>query len=178
MQGRDGYLPGCQGAWCTSAEPGGRAGRPGDHGCCSGPPTLLAPEDYDYLVQYCIYCASYWFSFTRQRLMKYADKLCFGTQGRQSHHWGRGDGKCSGGGQAPWTGGAERAIRLTMDTFFTSYEKQLEESGLREKPRQIYNCDESGFCSGQSRHRCQSRYKGAKHVNPQAPGAKEHITVL
>ncbi|KAK6328851.1 hypothetical protein J4Q44_G00008290, partial [Coregonus suidteri] len=45
------------------------------HGCRSGPPTLLAPEDENSLVQYCIYCASHGFPFTRQRLMKYADKI-------------------------------------------------------------------------------------------------------
>ncbi|KAK6294799.1 hypothetical protein J4Q44_G00356290 [Coregonus suidteri] len=45
------------------------------HGCRSGPPTLLAPEDENDLVQYCIYCTSHGFPFTRQRLMKYADKI-------------------------------------------------------------------------------------------------------
>ncbi|KAK6316293.1 hypothetical protein J4Q44_G00138170, partial [Coregonus suidteri] len=45
------------------------------HGCRSGPPTLLAPEDEKSLVQYCIYCASHGFPFTRQRLMKYANKI-------------------------------------------------------------------------------------------------------
>ncbi|KAK6292730.1 hypothetical protein J4Q44_G00373150 [Coregonus suidteri] len=64
------------------------------HGCCSGPPTLHAPEVENYLVQYCIYCTSHGFPFTRQRLMKYAG---FGTQGRQSHHWGRGAQKSSTG---------------------------------------------------------------------------------
>ncbi|KAK6301245.1 hypothetical protein J4Q44_G00293430 [Coregonus suidteri] len=45
------------------------------HGCRSGPPTLLAPEDENSLVQYRIYCASHGFPFIRQRLMKYANKI-------------------------------------------------------------------------------------------------------
>jgi hypothetical protein len=33
------------------------------HGCRSAPPTLLAPEDENSLVQYYIYCASHGVSF-------------------------------------------------------------------------------------------------------------------
>ena len=48
---------------------------------------------------------------------------------------------------------------------------------MREKPRQIYNCDESVFCSDQSRHKVLA-HRRAKHVYQQAPGTKEYITVL
>lgn len=64
------------------------------------------------------------------------------------------------------------AYSTMMDTFFTSYEKHLEESGLREKPRQIYNYNESRFCSDQIRH------KVLAPLYQQAPGTKEHITAL
>ncbi|KAK6304075.1 hypothetical protein J4Q44_G00246610 [Coregonus suidteri] len=156
-------------------------------GCRSGPPTLLAPEDENSLVQYCIYCVGRGIPFTRQRLMKYADKICrFRHPGetipplgkrwwemfRRSHENLRV--------RRPDTqdrGSAECGTRLTMDTFFASYEKHLKESGLREKPRQIYNCDESGFRSDQSRHKVLAP-RPAKHVYQQAPGTKEHITVL
>ena len=74
-------------------------------------------------------------------------------------------------------GRAECATRLNMDIFFTSYEKHLEESVLREKHRQIYNYDESGFHSDQCRHTVLAPW-GVKHVYQQAPGNKEHITVL
>ncbi|XP_010891107.3 uncharacterized protein LOC105023530 isoform X2 [Esox lucius] len=72
-------------------------------------------------------------------------------------------------------GQAESAKRWTMDSFFITYEKILEESGLREKPRQIYNCGESRFRSDQSKHLVP---RGTKHVYQQAPGTREHITVL
>jgi hypothetical protein len=77
----------------------------------------------------------------------------------------------------PRLGRSECATSPTMDTFFTSYEKHLEESGLGEKPRQIYNCNESGVCSDQSRHKVLVP-QGGKHVYLQAPGSKEHIRVL
>ncbi|KAM9522485.1 uncharacterized protein ACWYII_042622 [Salvelinus alpinus] len=156
------------------------------HGCRIGPPTLLAPEDEHSLVQYCIYCASHGFPFIRHRLMKYANKIC--------RFWHPGE-TIPPLGKRWWEmfrrrhknlsmrrpdtldrGRAECVTRPTMDTFFT-YEKHLEESGLREKLRQIYNCNESGYHSDQSRHEVLAPW-GAKHVYQQAPGTKEHITVL
>jgi hypothetical protein len=64
-----------------------------------------------------------------------------------------------------------------MDIFFASYKKDLEESVLREKHRQIYNCDESGFRSDQCRHTVLAA-RGVKYMYRQATGTKEHITVL
>ncbi|CDQ85125.1 unnamed protein product [Oncorhynchus mykiss] len=138
------------------------------------------------LVQYCIYCVSHGFPFTRQRLMKYSDKISrflhpgeiIPPPGKRWEMFRRRHNNLSM--RRPDTldrGRAECATCPTMDTFFTSYEKHLEESGLGEKPRQIYNCNESGFCSDQSRHKVLVP-RGAKHVYLQAPGTKEHIRVL
>ncbi|KAK6326600.1 hypothetical protein J4Q44_G00022450 [Coregonus suidteri] len=169
------------------------------HGCRSGPPTLLAPEDENSLMQYFIYCASHGFPFTRQRLMKYANKI------RRFRHPGETIPPL---GKRWWEmfrrrhknlsmrrpdtldrGSAKCATRPTMDTFFTSYEKHLEESGLREKPRQIYNCDESGFRSDQSRHKvlaprgakntCTSRLLGPRSTSqcwPAPPSPPPHLS--
>ena len=46
-----------------------------------------------------------------------------------------------------------------------------------EKPRQIYNCDESGFQMGKPPQKVLVS-KGCKHPYLQAPGTRDHITVL
>ncbi|KAM4620718.1 uncharacterized protein ACJ7VT_007344 [Polymixia lowei] len=53
----------------------------------------------------------------------------------------------------------------------------MEEHGLREKPCQIYNCDEKGFKLDSNRRKgIVSR--GTKHGNKQAQGTRDHITIL
>ncbi|XP_032390430.1 uncharacterized serine-rich protein C215.13 [Etheostoma spectabile] len=53
----------------------------------------------------------------------------------------------------------------------------MEEHVLREKPRQIYNCDETGFQLDSNRRNVIVP-RGAKHAYRQAQGTREHITVL
>lgn len=72
---------------------------------------------------------------------------------------------------------AQCATRPTVDQFFTILETTLEESGLREKPRQIYNCDESGFQLEKGRHKVLAQ-RGAPHVYRQALGTRDHVSVL
>ncbi|KAJ8333623.1 hypothetical protein SKAU_G00416310 [Synaphobranchus kaupii] len=71
--------------------------------------------------------------------------------------------------------------QFLWEAYFSSVEKivltTLEENVLMEKPRQIYNGDESGFQMGKLR--CKMLVsKGCKLPYLQAPATRHHITVL
>ncbi|XP_051239290.1 uncharacterized protein LOC127353772 [Dicentrarchus labrax] len=66
-------------------------------------------------------------------------------------------------------GRASCAKRGPIEHYFTLL-RTMEEHGLREKPRQIYNCDETGFQLDSSRRKA--------YAYRQAQGTRDHITVL
>ena len=53
----------------------------------------------------------------------------------------------------------------------------MEELELRDKPHQMYSCDETGFNMEQSRGKVLAPL-GASHVYQQAQGTRDHLSVL
>ncbi|XP_049339396.1 heterogeneous nuclear ribonucleoprotein U-like protein 1 isoform X11 [Astyanax mexicanus] len=151
------------------------------HGCRTGPRQLLAPEDEEDLVQYCLYCAQHGFPHSKARLLVYANAIrrkrnpaehlptlgkkwwqCF----RKRHaaelsmrtldniYWGR----------------AACAKRDVVDKYFDLLSSTVEENGLTNKPSHIYNCNELGF-----------QMDGTRVKVPPSQGLRanrDHVTVL
>ncbi|KAJ8375584.1 hypothetical protein SKAU_G00061640 [Synaphobranchus kaupii] len=126
------------------------------HGSRSGGPTMLSPEDENSLVQYCLYCAPHGFPLTHRVLAAFATAL------RRKRHPGGNIPKL---GKTWWKNFRARyidvlsmrrpdnldrawaacATREVVDQFYTLLDGTLEALGLKDKPSQIYNCDETGF---------------------------------
>lgn len=125
-------------------------------GCARGQRPLLTPEDENSLVQYCLYSASHRFPLTKPQVLAHAlaiynlshpeaPKTELGQMWwinfREWHHHRLT-------ARIPDIIDHERAScakRGPMEEYFRLLTTTLEEHGLREKPRQIYNCDETGF---------------------------------
>ena len=67
--------------------------------------------------------------------------------------------------------------KWTVERYFRLLATTKEELGLRDKPNLIYNCDETGFNTGQSRCKMLAPL-GASHVYQQAQGTRDHLAVL
>ncbi|KAJ8369661.1 hypothetical protein SKAU_G00096890 [Synaphobranchus kaupii] len=126
------------------------------HGSRSGGATMLSPEDENSLVQYCLYCAPRGFPLTHRVLAAFATAL------RRKRHPGGNIPKL---GKTWWRNFRARyidvlsmrrpdnldraraacATREVVDQFYTLLDGTLEALGLKDKPSQIYNCDETGF---------------------------------
>ncbi|XP_028430494.1 uncharacterized protein LOC114553485 [Perca flavescens] len=117
--------------------------------------SLLTHADEDSLVEYCLYSALHGFPLTKPQVL--------------AHAW-------------PSTTSATRMrrgprLRGPIEDYFRLLTTTLEEHVLREKPRQIYNCDETGFQLETNRRQVIVP-RGTKHAYRQAQGTREHITVL
>jgi len=64
-----------------------------------------------------------------------------------------------------------------MEDYFRLLTTTLEEHGLREKPCQLYNCDETGFKLDSSIRKVIVPL-GTKHAYRQTQRTRDHITVL
>ncbi|KAJ8342161.1 hypothetical protein SKAU_G00320890 [Synaphobranchus kaupii] len=126
------------------------------HGSRSGGPTMLSPEDENSLVQYCLYCTPRGFPLTHRILAAFATAL------RRKRHPGGNIPKL---GKTWWKNFRARyidvlsmsrpdnldraraacATREVVDQFYTLLDGTLEALGLKDKPSQIYNCDETGL---------------------------------
>ncbi|XP_071760830.2 uncharacterized protein LOC139915943 [Centroberyx gerrardi] len=157
-------------------------------GCQIGRKTSLTPEDESSLVEYCLYSASYGFPLTKPQVLAHALAIynhrhpegpktaisrTWWDNFRQRHHHRLTM-------RIPDTidhGRAACAKRGPIEEYFTLLSTTLEEHGLREKPCQIYNCDETGFQLDSNRRKVVVP-RGKKHAYKQAQGTREHITVL
>uniref|UniRef100_A0A8C2ZHE7 HTH CENPB-type domain-containing protein n=1 Tax=Cyclopterus lumpus TaxID=8103 RepID=A0A8C2ZHE7_CYCLU len=156
--------------------------------CVLGQRTLLTPADEDSLAEYCLYSASYGFPLTKPQVLAHALAIynerhqaaprtvlgqTWWINFREWHHHrltartpdiiDRGRASC--------------AKRGPIEEYFRLLTTTLEEHGLREKPRQIYNCDETGFQLDSSRRKVIVP-RGTKHAYRQAQGTRDHITIL
>ena len=156
--------------------------------CVQGQRPLLTPADEYSLVEYLLYSASHGFPLTKPQVLAHAlaiynlrhqdaPKTVLGQTWwinfRERHHHrltartpdiiDRGRASC--------------AKRGAIEEYFRLLTTTLEEHGLREKPRQIYNCDETGFQLDSARRQVIVP-RGTKHAYRQAQGTRDHITVL
>ncbi|KAJ8375625.1 hypothetical protein SKAU_G00062050 [Synaphobranchus kaupii] len=119
---------------------------------------MLLPEDENSLVQYCLYCAPRGFPFTHRVLAAFATAL------RRKRHPGGNIPKL---GKTWWKTFRARyidvlsmrrpdnldraraacAMREVVDQFYTLLDGTLEALGLKDKPSQIYNCDDNDHTS-------------------------------
>ncbi|XP_071381368.1 uncharacterized protein [Centroberyx affinis] len=157
-------------------------------GCVHGQRPLLAPEDENSLVEYCLYSASHGFPLTKPQILAHALAI---------HNYRHPNNRKTAVGQTWWINFRERhhhrltartpdiidrgrascAKRGPINEYFRLLTATLEEHGLREKPRQIYNCDETGFRLDSMRRKVIVP-RGTKHAYRQAQGTRDHITVL
>ncbi|XP_029939799.1 uncharacterized protein LOC115382230 [Salarias fasciatus] len=156
--------------------------------CKQGQMPLLSTIDENALVEYCLYSASYGFPLTKPQVLAHAlaiynqrhreaPKVALGQTWwinfRERHH------------QRLTTrtpdiidrGRAAHAKRGPIEEYFRLLQATIDEHGLREEPQQIYNCDETGFQLDSVRRKVIVP-RGTKHAYRQAPGTRDHITVL
>jgi len=156
--------------------------------CVPGQRTLLTPADEDSLVEYLLYSASHGFPLTKPQVLAHA--LAIYNLRHQA-------APKTGLGQTWWINFRERhhhrltartpdiidrgrascAKRGPIEEYFKLLTTTMEEHGLREKPRQVYNCDETGFQLDATRRKVIVP-RGTKHAYRQAQGTRDHITVL
>ncbi|XP_062340827.1 uncharacterized protein LOC134039094 [Osmerus eperlanus] len=156
--------------------------------CVLGQRTLLTPADEDSLVEYLLYSASHGLPLTKPQVLAHA--LAIYNLRHQA-------APKTGLGQTWWINFRERhhhrltartpdiidrgrascAKRGPIEEYFKFLTTTLEEHGLREKPCQVYNCDETGFQLEATRRKVIVPL-GTKHAYRQAQGTRDHITDL
>ena len=72
---------------------------------------------------------------------------------------------------------AEALNQVTVNEYFKLLSKTLEDSGLKNKPRQLYNCNETFLHLNCIKEKAVTR-RGTKNVYCQSYGTSEHITLL
>lgn len=155
-------------------------------GSRSGPAQLITCADEELLVEFSIYMAKHGFPMTKQQLVSFASSI-YKRQHRRVAF--------SKLGQTWWLNfrkrqeknitiqPADNVVRGRMvcvrkeavDQFFHLLSTVLDAHGLRDKPRQIMNCNEMSFHLGKKRVILpKSASLGSKPV----PGLRDHISVL
>ena len=159
------------------------------HGCKPGPGTVLTECEENSLESYLVFMAKRGFPLTRTMVKAFAWAIAkrsgrdrFNKESGPSEHW--------------WSNFMKRHPKLTLrktdslerdraeafnetvvNEYFELLETTLEEYELKDKPRQLYNCDETFLPLDYTRERAVT-LKGAKAVYKQATGTSEHITLL
>ena len=72
---------------------------------------------------------------------------------------------------------AESFNQVTVNEYFTLLSKTLDDSVLKNKPQQLYNCDEMFLPLNCIKEKTVTR-RGTKNVYCQSYGTSEHITLL
>ena len=160
------------------------------HGAKPGPGTALTVEEEGALASYLLYMAERGFPLTinMARAFAWAVSLRAGTQARFNNE--------TGPGKNWWRGFRSRHPELSLrtadnlersracaltrevvDKYFACLKTTLENKGLTNAPRQLFNRDETFLplnipCSKVIAH------KNARHVYAQSRGTSEHITLL
>lgn len=124
--------------------------------CVPGQRPLLSTSDNSAMAEYCLYSAKHGFPLTKPQVLAHALAI-YNKRHPESPKVALG--------QTWWINFRERncqhltfrtpdiidrgrascAKRGPIDEYFKLLEATLEQNGLREKTRQIYNCDETGF---------------------------------
>ena len=160
------------------------------HGSRPGPSTVLSAKEEDALVSYLLYMAERGYPLTRTMVKAYAWAI--------SKRSGKGDRSNleTGPGEKWWINFKQRHPQITLRRtdqlessraealnplivreYFALLGKTLEENGLMNKPRQLYNCDETFLPLDGTREKAVT-HKGTKNTYCQASGTSEHITLL
>ncbi|XP_071776472.1 uncharacterized protein LOC139928027 [Centroberyx gerrardi] len=149
-------------------------------GCHIGRSTYLSTEDENSLVDYWLYSASHGFPVTKPQVLAHAlaiynlrhpddPKTTLGQTWwinfRERHHHRLGTLDVIDRGKAACTKTGP------IEDYFHLLSKIMEEHGLREKPRQIYSCDKTGFL-------VVNVSRATKHANKLVEETRECITVL
>ena len=159
------------------------------HSTNPGPAPVLNNEEEDALVEYVNYMARGGFPMTRKIVCAYTLAIAK-KSGKESHF-----NSASGPGMHWWTnfrkrhlklslrradkldrGRAQNANKQVIQEYFELLKKSLIESGIKDKPDRIYNCDETGMVLDSTNDKVLAPC-GAKHVYSHSMGTREHITV-
>ena len=159
------------------------------HGRKPGPPTVLSKVEEDALVSYLVYMAKQGFPLTPKMTTAYAWAISIKT--------GKSDRFPENGPSRNWfTRFRKRHPELCLrkmdnlertraeclspeviSNYFDLLEKTLTENELINKPRQIYNADESFLPLNETKEKAVT-LKNSKCVFSQSLGTTEHITLL
>lgn len=155
-------------------------------GSRSGPAQLITSADEELLVEFSLYMSKHGFPLTKQQVVSFASSI-YKRQHRRVAF--------SKLGQTWWLNfrkrqeknitiqPADNVVRgrtvcvrkEAVDQFFCLLSTVIETHGLRDEPRQIYNCHETSFQLGRKRVNIpKSASLGSKPV----PGSRDHISVL
>lgn len=155
-------------------------------GSRSGPAQLITSADEDLLVEFSLYMSKHGFPLTKQQLVSFASSI-YKRQHRRVAF--------SKLGQTWWLNFRKRQEKnITIqpadsvvrgrtvcvrkeaaDQFFHLLSAVLDTHGLRDKPHQIFNCNETDFQLGRKRV---LHPKPASLGYKPAPGSRDHISVL
>ena len=160
------------------------------HGSNPGPSTVLTAREEEALASYLLYMAERGFPLTSSmaRAFAWAVSLrsgtsdCFNVETVPGKHW--------------WGNFRARHPELTLrtvdnlehswansltkevvDSYFETFKRILEENGLVNAPRQLFNCDETFLPLNLSCEKVIAQ-KNTKHVYARLRGTSEHITLL
>jgi len=155
-------------------------------GSRSGPAQLITSADEELLVEFSLYMSKHGFPLTKQQVVSFASSI-YKRQHRRVAF--------SKLGQTWWLNfrkrqeknitiqPADNVVRgrtvcvrkEAVDQFFCLLSTLIDKHGLRDKPHQIYNCNEAGFQLGRKRVILP---KSASLGCKPAPGSRDHISVL
>ncbi|KAE8287852.1 hypothetical protein D5F01_LYC13909 [Larimichthys crocea] len=155
-------------------------------GSRSGPAQLITSADEELLVEFSLYMSKHGFPLTKQQLVSFASSI-YKRQHRRVAF--------SKLGQTWWLNfrkrqeknitiqPADNVVRgrtvcvrkEAVDQFFHLLSTVVDARGLRDKPHQIFNCNETGFQLGRKRVILP---KSASLGYKPAPGLRDHISVL
>ena len=160
------------------------------HGSKPGVSTALSSIEEDSLVSYLIYMANRGFPLTRTMVKAFAwsiAKRC-GTSNRFNSEYGPGE--------KWWVSFRQRHPQLALrrcdslersraealspaivNEYYDLLYSVLDDNGLLNSPRQIYNCDETFVPLDFSREKAVT-VRGVKNVYRQSQGTSDHITML
>lgn len=155
-------------------------------GSRSGPAQLITSADEELLVEFSIYMSKHGFPLTKQQLVSFASSI-YKRQHRRVAF--------SKLGQTWWLNfrkrqeknitiqPADNVVRgrtvcvrkEAVDQFFHLLSTVVDAHGLRDRPHQIFNCNETGFQLGRKRVILP---KSASLGYKPMPGSRDHISVL
>ena len=160
------------------------------HGTNPGPSTALTFEQENALESYLFYMAEHGYPLTRTMVKAYGWAIAkrSGSGDRFNEEFGPGD--------KWWANFKKRHPKVSLrrvdmlertraealnpkivDEYFDLLGTTLDNLGLKNKPRHIYNCDETFLPLDCNREKAVT-YKGAKNTYCQSYGTSEHITLL
>ena len=160
------------------------------HGTNPGPSTALTFEQENALESYLFYMAEHGYPLTRTMVKAYGWAIAkrSGSGDRFNEEFGPGD--------KWWANFKKRHPKVSLrrvdmlertraealnpkivNEYFDLLGTTLDNLGLKNKPRHIYNCDETFLQLDCNREKAVT-YKGAKNTYCQSYGTSEHITLL